>query len=101
MSDSPAERRSLPFESPSATVPTFGCIVYVSSSIDGRVRARVANLCGLAVEAATERDALSQLVPLFRQHVRSRLESGGAIEWIEPPLPIGDGEKKRFLPVHL
>ena len=43
-------------------VPVFTCVVHVSPGESG-VQARVANLAGLQVEAATEREALAKIVP--------------------------------------
>ncbi len=81
--------------------PAFGCIVYIRRHPSGGVAARVANLPGLAVDAADERSAIRQLVPMFRQRVAAASEAGQPSPLIEPPEPIGPGEVKRFLPVHL
>ncbi|QDT05614.1 hypothetical protein K227x_40150 [Rubripirellula lacrimiformis] len=98
---SPSPSGSLPIGEQPADVPSFGCIVYVRSNPTGGVVARVANLPGITVEAATERAALSKLVPQFKQAVQSHLAAGDAVPWIDPPSPIVEGEQKRFLPTHL
>lgn len=84
-----------------AEVPVFNCLVYVGPSPDGGVRARVANLPGLQVEATSERQALTRIVPAFKQRVSEFLHAQSAIPWIEPPLEPAEGEVTRFIPVHL
>lgn len=84
-----------------ADVPVFHCIVYVLTTASGEVRARVANLPDLQCTALSERTALSQLVPAFKQRVAELTRAGTAIPWIEPPLPTEPGEQRRFVPVHL
>ncbi|MEM9643825.1 MAG: hypothetical protein AAF989_02430 [Planctomycetota bacterium] len=81
--------------------PAFGCLVYVCKNETGGVHARVANLAGLEIDAASERDALGKLVPVFRSKVAALLEAGEEIPWLDPPSPKRDDEQKRFLPVHL
>jgi hypothetical protein len=98
------EQPKLPIDStrsPVPEVPAFGCIVYVRPVSAGRVIARVANLAGIEIEAANERDALTKIVPLFKSVVQGHLHSETTIPWIDPPSPIGENEQKRFLPVHL
>jgi len=82
-------------------VPVFNCIVYVSPSDGGGVRARVANLAGLEFSAASEREAFGKLVPAFKKRVSELMQSGTEIPWIEPPSPAEPGEQMRFVPVHL
>lgn len=84
-----------------ADVPVFNCIVYVLTTESGAVRARVANLPDLQSAASSERAALSQLVPAFKQRVAELTRAGAPIPWIEPPLPAEPGEQRRFVPVHL
>ena len=81
-------------------VPSFICVVYLSTTVDG-VLARVANLAGIEITAATERDALAKVVPAFKERVSSALTDEGKVDWIEPPLPIKDDELERLLPIHL
>jgi hypothetical protein len=100
-SDSNRPELSLSSDSPPVSVPTFACIVFVAARSDGGVRARVANLPGIEVDAENERAALSIIVPAFKQRVGSLIASGKPIMWIEPvPVPQPD-ERKRFIPVHL
>ena len=82
-------------------VPVFNCLVYVASRQQGGVRARVANLPDLQCEAASEREALAKLVPAFKKRVGDLTSSGTDIPWIDPPMPVVDGEQTRFIPVHL
>ena len=81
-------------------VPVFNCVVYLSSR-EGRVIARVANLAGLEAVGNDERDALSQIVSAFKDAVRSLMEQGAGIPWVEPIPGPEDGERRRFIPVHL
>ena len=82
-------------------VPVFNCIVYISLNSDGSVRARVANLPGLECTAESERDALSKIVPAFKQRVGELIRSETPIPWIEPPTPAESEEQTRHIPVHL
>lgn len=84
-----------------ADPPAFGCVIYLSRRDSGGVHARVANLEGLAIDAADERSALGKLVPMFRERLAAFVEKGEEIPWIKPPSQKLDGETKRFLPVHL
>ena len=85
----------------SEQVPVFNCIVYVSPSADGGVRARVANLPGIECSGANEREALGKVVAAFKQRASELLQSGNPIPWIEPPFAVKAGEQQRFIPVHL
>jgi hypothetical protein len=82
-------------------VPVFSCIVLVSPEAGGGVRARIANLAGFECTAASERQALAQLIPAFRTHVADLLRAGTPIPWIDPPVPAEPNEQKRWVPVHL
>jgi len=82
-------------------VPVFNGIIYVSNDADGGVRARVANLSGLACTAKSERDALSRTVSAFKQRMVELTQSGIPIPWIEPPSLIEPHERKRLIAVHL
>ena len=98
------DRPNLPIDHQSSDVPevpSFGCLVYVQSLPGGRVKARVANLAGIEIEAASERDALTKVVPQFKKMIQDHMQSQTTIPWIDPPSPINEGEQKRFLPTHL
>lgn len=82
-------------------VPVFSCIVYVSKAESGRTHARVANLDGLECDGGSEREALSKLVPAFKQRVAELTASETPIPWIEPPSPKATDEQERLIPVHL
>lgn len=100
MNDQP----ELPIDHPSSNVPevpSFGCIVYVSSTPKGRIKARVANLPGIEIEAASERDALTKIVKQFKNTIQDHIQAESTIPWIDPPSSIIEGEQKRFLPTHL
>lgn len=90
----------LPIESGKPAVPAFGCIVYVSSA-GGGVRGRVANLGGIQLQAADERQLLGQIVAQFKSEVARCLAEGQTPNWIDPPEAKRDDERKLFLPVHL
>ena len=83
------------------SVPVFNCIVYVSPATSGGVQAHVANLAGLEVSAASEREALGKLVAAFKARVAELMQQQAEIPWIEPPPPPGPGEQERLIPVHL
>ncbi len=87
-------------ESGQAPVPAFGCIVYFSHQ-DGRFTGRTANLRGIEVSAAGQREMLGQIVARFKELVGESLRNGQTPDWIEPPLEKGEHEQKLFLPVHL
>ncbi|MDG2383233.1 MAG: hypothetical protein P8N76_16305 [Pirellulaceae bacterium] len=82
-------------------VPVFNCIVHIAITESGAVQARVANLPGIEVTAPNERAALSQIVPIFKQHVMDSLEKQEKIGWIDPPPAAGPSEQTRLIPVHL
>ena len=84
-----------------ADIPVFNCPVYVGPSPDGGVRARVANLAGLQVDGSNERQALTRIVPAFKQRVSEFMNARSEIPWIEPPLEPEPAEQTRFIPVHL
>ena len=84
-----------------ADIPVFNCIVYLAREPGGGVRARVANLAGLACTAASEREALGKIVPAFKQRVSELVNNDTPIPWIEPPILAEPGEQPRFIAVHL
>ncbi|MBA62911.1 MAG: hypothetical protein CMJ76_11155 [Planctomycetaceae bacterium] len=84
----------------SQDIPTFNCIVHVSSTPEG-VRARVANLNGIEFVARDERTALSKIVPTFKATLEQLLSDNAEIPWQEPPHPANDDEQTRYIPVHL
>jgi hypothetical protein len=91
---------TLPQTNPSDQ-PAFGCIVYVRKTETGRVVGRVANLNGLELEAASERDVLAGLVQSAKGILAAHLENGEDIPWVDPPPEKQPDEQKRFLPLHL
>ena len=89
-----------PLHITSQDIPTFNCLVYVCS-VDGGVRARVANLDGIEITASDERTALSKIVPAFKAKVQQILADQESIPWIDPPLQATEEEQTRFIPIHL
>ena len=93
---------SLPLsETSGPRVPTFACLVYLSQDQSGAWVARVANLDGLQVTAATPRDAMARVCRQFKERVRTAYAAGETIDWIEPPEDPLAGELVRSIPVHL
>jgi hypothetical protein len=82
-------------------VPVFSCVAYLFKNPSGGVHARVANLAGLECDAGSEREALSKLVPAFKQRVTELTASNTPIPWIEPPSAKTEHEQVRLIPVHL
>jgi hypothetical protein len=65
------------------------------------VTARVANLAGMEMRGASEREVLQRIVAAFKSHVAARYEAKQPIEWIEPLAPPGAAEQTRLIAVHL
>ena len=82
------------------SVPSFGCIVYLSTR-SGVCHGRVANLEGIEASAADQRRLLGQIVARFKAVVAESLQNGDEPKWIDPPKEKREGESKVFLPVHL
>jgi hypothetical protein len=80
--------------------PVFNLIVYVARE-GACVKAWGAELPHLAVSANSEREALQQLVALFKAYAREQLASGNEPVWRRPAPPPGAQEQTRFLAVHL
>ena len=88
-------------QTPPTDVPVFDCLVYVIRQADGSVRARLANLVGFEVTAASEGAAFAKLIPDLRRRLAEYLESPDPIPWLKEPAPLEPGEQRRFVPVHL
>jgi len=83
-------------------VPVYNCIVYLSAKDqDGRVSCRCANVEGLTVVAATERDALQAIVRAFKERAAQAQETGRPLQLIDPPPEPDGSESIRYLAVHL
>ena len=82
-------------------VPVFKCLVYVHKNEDATVIGRVANLAGIEVSGASERDVLGKVTREFKSRVSKMLEEGREIPWVEPPQPPLENEQVRSVPVHL
>jgi hypothetical protein len=84
------------------TVPVFNCVVNVGlPGPDGVVEATVANVAGLVGRGKSEREALAQVVPLFKALVAKQHTAGQPIAWIDPPLAPAAGQSQRLIAVHL
>lgn len=82
--------------------PVFNCIVYVSGpDTDGQHHARAAEWNGLASAAASERDAIRQVVRQFKQKAAACVQAGESLPLEQPTPPPQPGESARFIPVHL
>ena len=87
---------------PPESVPVYSCVVYLSrAGKDNRVLCRCANLEGLAITAETERDALKEIVRLFKEKVSSCEKDGVPVPLIDPPMAPEVNESIRYLAVHL
>ena len=84
---------------PPESVPVFNCRVFVRN--DGGCRARVANLAGIEVTAASEREAIQGIVRQFKQLMAKYAAEKQSPPWLDPELTIEDGEQERLIPVHL
>ncbi len=95
---------SLPLisDSDGSPVPVFNCQIILSKpDADQQIVGRVANLGGITVSGATERDVLMQITKVFRAQVAALHEEKVPIPWIDPPEQPGPDESVRFVPVHL
>lgn len=89
-------------DSSASEVPVYNCIVLVQRTpSDATVSARVANLDGIHVSGASERDVLRSAVDAFREKVKSHRNAGETIPFRESPLSPEADEQQRFVPVHL
>jgi len=83
-------------------VPVFNCVVNVSPpEADGTIVATVANLPGISGRGKSEREALAQVIPLFKDAVARLHAAGQPIVWIDPPTPPPAGHVQRLIAVHL
>jgi predicted RNase H-like HicB family nuclease len=84
------------------SVPVFNCVVNVGpADAQGGIVATVANLPDLAGRGKSEREALAQVVPAFKQAVAALHAAGTPIPWIDPPTPPQPGQVQRLIAVHL
>lgn len=89
-------------DSDDSSVPVYSCQIILSQpDADQQIVGRVANLGGISVSGATERDVLMQITKIFRAQVTTLREEKMPIPWIDPPEEPGPGESVRFLPIHL
>ena len=83
-------------------VPVFNCVVNVSPpDAGGTIVATVANLPGISGRGKSEREALAQVIPLFKDTVARLHATSQPTPWIDPPTPPGDGQSQRLIAVHL
>ena len=83
------------------SVPTFSCLVYISTSEDGTVTGRVANLAGIEASGASEPFVLRKVTQTFKSQLLKLHEAEQEIPWIEPPEPPAENERVRSIPMHL
>jgi hypothetical protein len=82
-------------------VPVFNCVVHVApAAVDGTIVARVANLAGIEGGGRSEREALAQVVALFKATVGRYHAAGEPIPWVAEVQPK-PGETRRLIAVHL
>ena len=81
-------------------VPVFNCVVHLTTDGQGKVFAKAANLAGIECHGNSQRDVLSKLVPLFKEHVGALHKSGEPIPWIDVGTPPADTQVL-LVPVHL
>ena len=83
-------------------VPVFNCRVIVSPpDAAGLVMARSAELEGLSVTAASQREALQKLVAAFKTRIAEYVARQEEIPWIRPGEKAQAGEQELFIAVHL
>lgn len=83
-------------------VPVYNCRVIVSPPNDaGLVAARAAELAGLSVTAASQREALQKLVAAFKARMAEHVAKQEEIPWIRPGEKVQPGEHELFIAVHL
>ena len=86
--------------SPPLEVPVFNIVIYVSR-IDGKVKARVANLPDLVFTAGSEPVVLKQTISEVKNRLGQWHKDQCKIPWVDPVPPAANGEQERFVPVHL
>jgi hypothetical protein len=92
----------LPVVTPPQPVPVYDCRVIVSGpDAQGRLFGRVTNLPGLSTSARTERELLTQLVQQFKQTLMRYRSEGQPVPWNPHPEHPREGERQRWIPVHL
>ncbi|MFV0444616.1 MAG: hypothetical protein ACK5Q5_13685 [Planctomycetaceae bacterium] len=104
MTESRPQRPSndLPVLTPVEPVPVYSCHVILSGpDADGGLQGRVTNLPGISARARSERDLLTQLVRQFQNQVRDLRTAGQEVPWNTEPQRPSDGERQRWIPVHL
>lgn len=92
----------LPVVTPPQPLPVYNCRVIVSGpDEEGRLTGRVTTLPGIAASARTERELLMQLVGEFKQALLRYRAEGRPVPWNLHPEPPREGERQRWIPVHL
>ncbi|MEQ8789090.1 MAG: hypothetical protein RIC55_22450 [Pirellulaceae bacterium] len=87
---------------PPTDVPVYNCRVYVAPRNEaGVIVARAANLAEVAGLGESEREALQQIVALFKVKLAAFREAKQEIPWIDPVPPPEPGESERWIAVHL
>lgn len=85
----------------SCGVPVFDCHILISGpDSEGLLSGRVSNLPQITATARGERHLLQQLVKDFKSEIQKYHRTGQPIPWT-PPEVIQEGERQRWVPVHL
>ncbi len=108
MGTSSSPNPSLPQASPEGsssarmtTAEVYNLTVFVQHFSEGGTLARAANLPLDRAQAATVRDALSQLVSAAKQLIADHVSQDRPIPWTDPPSEATDGESRFMVPLHL
>lgn len=97
----PRPPHDLPISNDSVpAVPVFDCHVLLRETENG-FEARTANLDGISTRGPTEREALLQIVKLFKSTVEKYVRAGQAIPFRAEPHAPEPTEVERWIPVHL
>lgn len=82
--------------------PVFDCQVILARDAEsGRLHARCANIAGPEATGSSERDVLRSMVSQFKQLMEQYAASGEPVPWKDPVDQPGEGESRRWIPVHL
>lgn len=79
----------------------YNLTVLVHRFQDGGTSARSANLPLASVEAASVRDAMSQLVRSAKKLIHEHVSCDNSIPWIDPPEEPSESESRFMVPLHL
>lgn len=84
-----------------ANSQVYNLTVLVLQTESGDMQARAANMELAQIEAASIRDALSQMVSAARRLIAEHLGNQSPIPWIDPPAEASESESSFMVPLHL